>query len=136
MTFHASGEEPRGLLLITQVLATLLPENWRCLERCWWWANNPVLRCTFPALPASGVIATSSLYVPNPSGRLSCSSSLYVSTLCRLSSWLQLDCLAEGDACTKTLGSIITPGSKWHHITISILPVDMRPLYQVGIMYI
>jgi hypothetical protein len=51
----------------------------------------------------------------------------------RLSSCLQLDCLAEGDAYTRTLGSIITPG-KWHHITISILPADMKPLYKLLVM--
>ena len=32
---------------------------------------------------------------------------------------------------SRTLGSAITLG-RWHHLSISVLPVEMRPIYRVS----
>ena len=36
---------------------------------------------------------------------------------------------------SRTLGSVITLG-KWHHLSISVLPVEMQPIYKVNFMLV
>ena len=57
-------------------------------------------------------------------------------SICRLTSELQLTMgsTAESEH-SRTLGSVITLG-KWHHLSVSVLPVEMQPIYKVSFILV
>ena len=51
---------------------------------------------------------------------------------CRFTSELQQTIGSTTESMhSRTLGSVITLG-KWHHLSISVLPVEMQPIYRVS----